>query len=137
MPAPLSLRIKERCPARRFEGLSQQVAADAVWISVRSAQRIALGSALQRAHRTPLQPLQIRVTGGTASGSVGPLRSHGSRCCRAIEDSNSAIEPLTDSKCATVATLENWATAGQVPPPIQLGHWNGYRDEDGEVWLAG
>ena len=75
MPAPLSLRIKERCPARRFEGLSQQVAADAVWISVRSAQRIALGSALQRAHRTPLQPLQIRVTGGTASDTfnIGDL----------------------------------------------------------------
>jgi hypothetical protein len=40
MPAPLSLRIKERYMAKRAEGLSQQVAADAVGISVRSAQRI-------------------------------------------------------------------------------------------------
>jgi hypothetical protein len=43
MPAPLSLRIKERYMARRAEGLSQQVAADAVGISVRSAQRIDRG----------------------------------------------------------------------------------------------
>ena len=40
MPAPLSLRIKERYMAKRADGLSQQVAADAVGISVRSAQRI-------------------------------------------------------------------------------------------------
>ena len=40
MPAPLSLRIKERYMARRADGISQQVAADAVGISVRSAQRI-------------------------------------------------------------------------------------------------
>jgi hypothetical protein len=40
MPAPLSLRIKERYLAKRASGLSQQVAADAVGISVRSAQRI-------------------------------------------------------------------------------------------------
>jgi hypothetical protein len=40
MPAPLSLRIKERYMAKRSGGLSQQLAADAVGISVRSAQRI-------------------------------------------------------------------------------------------------
>ena len=43
MPAPLSLRIKERYMARRASGLSQQVAADAVGISLRSAQRIDRG----------------------------------------------------------------------------------------------
>jgi len=43
MPAPLSLRIKERYLAKRADGLSQQVAADAVGISVRSAQRIDRG----------------------------------------------------------------------------------------------
>ncbi len=43
MPAPLSLRIKERYVAKRASGLSQQVAADAVGISVRSAQRIDRG----------------------------------------------------------------------------------------------
>ena len=43
MPASLSLRIKERYMARRADGLSQQIAADAVGISVRSAQRIDRG----------------------------------------------------------------------------------------------
>ena len=43
MPAPLSLRIKERYMAKRANGLSQQVAADAAGISVRSAQRIDRG----------------------------------------------------------------------------------------------
>jgi hypothetical protein len=43
MPAPLSLRIKERYMAKRAEGLSQQMAADATGISVRSAQRIDRG----------------------------------------------------------------------------------------------
>lgn len=43
MPAPLSLRIKERYMAKRASGLSQQIAADAVGISVRSAQRIDRG----------------------------------------------------------------------------------------------
>lgn len=43
MPAPLSLRIKERYMAKRAAGLSQQVTADAVGISVRSAQRIDRG----------------------------------------------------------------------------------------------
>jgi hypothetical protein len=43
MPAPLSLRIKERFMAKRASGLSQQVSADAVGISVRSAQRIDRG----------------------------------------------------------------------------------------------
>ncbi len=43
MPAPLSLLIKERTMAKRAGGLSQQVAADAVVISVRSAQRIDRG----------------------------------------------------------------------------------------------
>jgi hypothetical protein len=43
MPAPLSLRIKERYMAKRASGISQQVAADAVGISVRSAQRIDRG----------------------------------------------------------------------------------------------
>jgi hypothetical protein len=43
MPAPLSLWIKERYLAKRADGLSQQVAADAVGISVRSAQRIDRG----------------------------------------------------------------------------------------------
>ena len=40
MPASLSLRIKERYMAKRSGGLSQQIAADAVGMSVRSAQRI-------------------------------------------------------------------------------------------------
>jgi len=43
MPAPLSLRIKERYMAKRASGLSQQLAADAVGISLRSAQRIDRG----------------------------------------------------------------------------------------------
>ena len=43
MPAPLSLRIKERYMAKRASGLSQQIAADAVGISARSAQRIDRG----------------------------------------------------------------------------------------------
>jgi hypothetical protein len=43
MPAPLSLRIKERYMAKRADGLSQQIAADAVGISVRSAQRMDRG----------------------------------------------------------------------------------------------
>ncbi|AFY27339.1 integrase family protein [Cyanobium gracile PCC 6307] len=43
MPAPLSLRIKERYMAKRASGLNQQVAADAVGISLRSAQRIDRG----------------------------------------------------------------------------------------------
>ncbi len=43
MPAPLSLRIKERYMAKRASGLAQQLAADAVGISVRSAQRIDRG----------------------------------------------------------------------------------------------
>ena len=43
MPAPLSLRIKERYMAKRASGLSQQMAADAVGISLRSAQRIDRG----------------------------------------------------------------------------------------------
>jgi hypothetical protein len=43
MPASLSLRIKERYMARRASGLSQQIAADAVGISLRSAQRIDRG----------------------------------------------------------------------------------------------
>ena len=43
MPASLSLRIKERYIAKRAGGLSQQLAADAVGISVRSAQRIDRG----------------------------------------------------------------------------------------------
>jgi hypothetical protein len=43
MPAPLSLRIKERYMAKRASGLSQQLAADVVGISVRSAQRIDRG----------------------------------------------------------------------------------------------
>ena len=43
MPAPLSLRIKERYMAKRAKGLSQQIAADEVGISVRSAQRIGRG----------------------------------------------------------------------------------------------
>ena len=43
MPASLSLRIKERYMAKRAQGLSQQIAADGVGISVRSAQRIDRG----------------------------------------------------------------------------------------------
>jgi hypothetical protein len=43
MPASLSLRIKERYMAKRSKGLSQQIAADAVGMSVRSAQRIDRG----------------------------------------------------------------------------------------------
>lgn len=55
MPAPLSLRIKERYMAKRAGGLSQQVAADAVGISVRSAQRIDRGD---------LQPEGLGQQGG-------------------------------------------------------------------------
>lgn len=43
MPAPLSLRIKERYMAKRAQGLSQQIAADGAGVSVRSAQRIDRG----------------------------------------------------------------------------------------------
>jgi hypothetical protein len=43
MPAPLSLRIKEQYMVKRARGLSQQIAAHAVGISVRSAQRIDRG----------------------------------------------------------------------------------------------
>jgi hypothetical protein len=43
MPAALSLRIKERYMEKRASGLSQEVAAEAVGISVRSAQRIDRG----------------------------------------------------------------------------------------------
>jgi hypothetical protein len=55
MPAPLSLRIKERYMAKRAGGLNQQVAADAVGISVRSAQRIDRGD---------LQPEGLGQQGG-------------------------------------------------------------------------
>ena len=51
MPAPLSLRIKERYMAKRASGLSQQVAADAVGISVRSAQRIDRGEPQASSHQ--------------------------------------------------------------------------------------
>ncbi|MFM9103497.1 MAG: IS21 family transposase, partial [Cyanobium sp.] len=51
MPAPLSLRIKERYMAKRADGLSQQVAADAVGISVRSAQRIDRGELQPEGHQ--------------------------------------------------------------------------------------
>ena len=40
MPATLSLWIKEQYMAKWARGLSQQIAADAVGISVRSGQRI-------------------------------------------------------------------------------------------------
>lgn len=43
MSAPLSLRIKERYMAKQASGLSQQMAADAMGISLRSAQRIDRG----------------------------------------------------------------------------------------------
>ena len=55
MPAPLSLRIKERYMAKRANGLSQQIAADAVGISVRSAQRIDRGD-----HQSQNQPQRSR-----------------------------------------------------------------------------
>jgi hypothetical protein len=62
MPAPLSLRIKERYMAKRSGGLSQQIAADAVGISVRSAQRIERGDHQPQDHqgrhwRTRADPL--------------------------------------------------------------------------------
>ena len=65
MPAPLSLRIKERYMAKRASGMSQQVAADAVGISLRSAQRIDRGDlqagaqqqAIGRHWRTRADPL--------------------------------------------------------------------------------
>ena len=65
MPAPLSLRIKERYMAKRASGMSQQVAADAVGISLRSAQRIDRGElqagaqqqAIGRHWRTRADPL--------------------------------------------------------------------------------
>jgi hypothetical protein len=40
MFATLTLRIKERYMSKRVEGLTQQISADAVGISVRSAQSI-------------------------------------------------------------------------------------------------
>jgi hypothetical protein len=43
MPAPLWLRIMEQYMAKRADGLSQQVAADAADNLVRSAQRIDRG----------------------------------------------------------------------------------------------
>jgi hypothetical protein len=43
MPAPLLLRTKEQYMAKRANGLSQQIAADAVGIKLRSAQRIDSG----------------------------------------------------------------------------------------------
>ena len=55
MPAPLSLRIKERYMAKRANGLSQQIAADAVGISVRRAQRIDRGD-----HQSQNQPQRGR-----------------------------------------------------------------------------
>jgi hypothetical protein len=62
MPAPLSLRIKERYMDKRASGLSQEVAADAVGISVRSAQRIDRGDHQPNGHhgrhwRTRADPL--------------------------------------------------------------------------------
>lgn len=65
MPAPLSLRIKEQYMGKRSGGLSQQLAADAVGISVRSAQRIdrgelqpeGLGQQRGRHWRTRADPL--------------------------------------------------------------------------------
>jgi hypothetical protein len=51
MPAPLSLRIKEQYMAKRARGLSQQIAADAVGISVRSAQRIDRGEMQTKAQQ--------------------------------------------------------------------------------------
>ena len=55
MPAPLSLRIKERYMAKRAQGLSQQIAADGAGISVRSAQRIDRGD-----HQPQNQPQRGR-----------------------------------------------------------------------------
>jgi hypothetical protein len=55
MPAPLSLRIKERYMAKRASGLSQQLAADAVGISVRSAQRIDRGQLQASAQHQQVQ----------------------------------------------------------------------------------
>ena len=62
MPAALSLRIKEGYMEKRASGLSQEVAAEAVGISVRSAQRIDRGdhqpSPRQGRHwRTRVDPL--------------------------------------------------------------------------------
>jgi ribosome-binding protein aMBF1 (putative translation factor) len=62
MPAPLSLRIKERYMAKRASGLSQQVAADALGTSVRSAQRIERGE---------LQPRQSDWRSSRSGNSVG------------------------------------------------------------------
>jgi len=64
MPAPLSLRIKERYMAKRASGLSQQIAADAVGISVRSAQRIDRGE---------LQPQQQQQRGRHWRTRADPL----------------------------------------------------------------
>lgn len=94
MPAPLSLRIKERYMAKRADGLSQQVAADAAGISVRSAQRIDRG-ALQpeeqqqqrgRHWRTRADPLaevwesvlvpMLEKAPQLEPQTPGPIRSH-------------------------------------------------------------
>ncbi|MCX5946652.1 MAG: hypothetical protein NTY67_00130 [Cyanobacteria bacterium] len=68
MPAPLSLRIKERYVAKWADGLNQQVVADVVGISVRNVQRIdrgetgvpgrewPVGSALQCSPARPQRP---------------------------------------------------------------------------------
>ncbi|CAK6694666.1 hypothetical protein VB716_09965 [Synechococcus sp. CCY9201] len=50
MPAQLSLRIKARYMDKRAQGLRQQIAADAVGISVRSAQRIDRGELQPQGH---------------------------------------------------------------------------------------
>ena len=56
MPAALSLRIKERYMDKRASGLSQEVAADAVGILMRSAQRIERGDHQPNGHHGHHQP---------------------------------------------------------------------------------
>ena len=96
MPAPLSLRIKERYMAKRAEGLSQQIAADAVGISVRSAQRIDRGELqpsepaaarppLAHPRRSPRRCLGERVGAdageGAAARTSDPLLLHLEQTC--------------------------------------------------------
>ena len=73
MPAPLSSRIKERYMAKRSGGLSQQVAADAAGISVRTAQRIDGSGRNDQAQKPEPPQGRLKVISSRA-------RCHASQC---------------------------------------------------------
>ena len=68
MPAPLSLRIEDQYTAKRTRGLSQQIAADGVCISVHSAQRIDRGDFQERCHSWAA--FQAACINGSCPGSL-------------------------------------------------------------------